>query len=195
MHIMELRSSAAAERVTSKTITRECVAHAIDRVVRSGSWLGGDRDGITLNAGEHRPKDDAVKRHHGVPIQQSGEAPRLEEGGLAERTLRVAVWNHTKIQERLARQFHLCAQGQRAIPFDADHTPEVEGVAVAQEVGMPTAPAQPRPTCPLERPCGQAARWRPRAHRGRRCRRTSPDHPGSDRPSTSGSPPAVPSPG
>src|SRR5678815_2638889 len=112
-------------------------------VVRSRSGLGGDPDGVTLNAGEHRPKDDAVKRHHGVPIEQSGQTPRLKEGSLAKRALRVPVWSHTKVQERLTRQFHLCAQGQRAIPFDADHTPEVEGVAVAQEIGMPTASAQP----------------------------------------------------
>jgi hypothetical protein len=46
--------------------SRSCV------LVRSRSWLGGDLDGVTLNAGEHRPKDDAVKRHHGVPIEQSG---------------------------------------------------------------------------------------------------------------------------
>ena len=39
---------------------------------RSRSWLGGYLDGVTLNPGEHRPKDDAVKRRDGVPIEQSG---------------------------------------------------------------------------------------------------------------------------
>src|SRR4029450_3998184 len=90
-----------------------------------------------------------------VPIEQSGQAPRFEEGGLVERALRLPIWSHTKVQECLARQFHLCAQGQRAIPFDADHTPEVEGVAVAQEIGMPTASAQPGPTPPLIEPAAE----------------------------------------
>ena len=108
------------------------VGSAIDPLlVRSRPWLGGDLDCVTLNASEHRPKDEAMKRHHGVPIKQSGEAPRLEEGGLAERASGLSIRSHPKVEERLARQFHLGTQGERAIPFDADHTPEVDGVAVA----------------------------------------------------------------
>ena len=130
--------------------------HAIDRgPARSGSWLGGDRDRVPLNAGQHRPKDDAVKRRDGVPIEQSGQAPRLEEGGLAERALRLSVRSHAKVQERLTRQFHLCAQGERAVPFDADHTPEIEGVAIAQQIGMPATPAQPRPPRPAIEPAAE----------------------------------------
>src|SRR5688572_22963469 len=74
----------------------------LKNAVTSRPRLGGELDRITLNAGEHRPKDDAVKRHHGVPVEQSGQASRLEEGGLAERALRISIGSHAKVQERLA---------------------------------------------------------------------------------------------
>jgi hypothetical protein len=107
----------------------DCRLHVLR--VRSRPWLDGDFDRVTLNASEHRPKDETMKRRDGVPIEQSGEASRLEEGGLAQRAFGLAIRSHTKIEERLARQLHLGTQGERAIPFDADHTPEVDGVAVA----------------------------------------------------------------
>ena len=66
--------------LTAKTITRACAAHyAIDQVlVQSRSWLGGHLD-ASAECRRAGVRNDAVKRHHGVPIGRSGQAPRLEE--------------------------------------------------------------------------------------------------------------------
>lgn len=68
------------------------------KLVRSRSWLGCDLDGVTLNTGEHRPKDDTVKRHHGVPMEQSGQAARFEESGLVERARRITIRSYAKVE-------------------------------------------------------------------------------------------------
>ena len=101
------------------------------------------RFGCLADATEHAPEHQFVEGHDRIPVEQSDKPMRAVAGGHQEPgewLLRLALqWLNGKVELRLTRQFHFGPQGKRAVPFNADHPPEVEGFTKFNGLGMPPA--------------------------------------------------------
>ena len=93
------------------------------------------------DAADHAAKDGGVDGPGGVPVEQSGQADRLEYRRLAQqRTRSVVVRRCFKFQPGPAGEFHLGLESHQTAGFVELHPPPVHGVADGQAVGMRAAP-------------------------------------------------------
>ena len=88
-----------------------------------------------------------MERVEREPVEPTEQAPRGEEGGLMKRRDGAILFD-PPLEERLAGNLHLGVEKQPPGRVDLVDPPEVQGLALPQNLGVTTTP--PKPDAPDE---------------------------------------------
>ena len=70
----------------------------------------------------------------------------MEQGGLPQNALSIAARLNFKVEQSFARQSHFSPKRDPSVLLEADDPPEIERLAISEDIRMAAPTAQPRTT-------------------------------------------------